>query len=404
MTRNRKTIEGLIRIAKNCEESVFQKNKEYVKLKAEKNISTSEIELMVCELNFDFLEEKIYWNKRALEEKVGDKEQRDIFLSNLVFIYSELKEYELVLEYRKKPMEWLDSVQKSLSDNYKLIQCMLAACKGLKRFEESIGYVKEMIKIMVRSYNSGESLWKDETPVKQIHLLLCYKELIDSQIRCKYFEGALKSFKKIKLFKLDSMNPDDVHQSMVQFAANNSPLEQANFNVIGVLCKLKAQAFHGLGDKQNCQLWSELATQLCKNLQNLAKNNCEFKSDRDGCTCLLVNTTLTIAELDLSKRRGLFDELVCYLFCESKHASFYIAGSLKEGSIYGELKIETVIPFMEHFLKCCTKEFLLKAKKYLENVKYPKKIYPNISLENQRKQMITYRNSLLIMKHFNKLP
>ena len=91
---------------------------------------------MVCGLRFeenDFLEEQIYWNKRGLEEKVGDKEQRYFFLSNLVFICSELKEYELVLEYGKKPMEWLDSVQKSLSDNYKLIQCMLAACKGLKR-------------------------------------------------------------------------------------------------------------------------------------------------------------------------------------------------------------------------------------------------------------------------------
>ena len=35
MTKNRETIKRLIHIAKNCEESVFQKNKEYVKLKAE---------------------------------------------------------------------------------------------------------------------------------------------------------------------------------------------------------------------------------------------------------------------------------------------------------------------------------------------------------------------------------
>jgi hypothetical protein len=116
MTRNRKTIERSIKIAKNCEESVFQKNKEYMKLKAEKKISTSEIELMVCGLTFDeidFLEEQIYWNKRGLEEKVGDKEQRYFFLSNLVFIYNELKEYELVLEYGKKTMEWLDSIRKT---------------------------------------------------------------------------------------------------------------------------------------------------------------------------------------------------------------------------------------------------------------------------------------------------
>ena len=421
MTRNRKTIEGLIHIAKNCEESVFQKNRDYLKLKSQKNISTSEIKLMICrfdKLKIDFPEEKIYWNKRALEEKVGDKEQCYFFLSNLVFIYNELKEYELVLEYGKKPMEWLDSIQKNLSEDFKMINCMLAACKRLKRFEESIVYEKERLKNMVKSYKSGEPVYFDGTRVYCVDLLWCYKDLIDSQIRCKYFEGALKSFKKTKLFKLDSMNPDDVDQSMDQFAAYMSPSEQAkNFNVIGVLCELKAQALHGLGDKQNCQLWSELALQICKNLQKLAKY-CVLKRVRDEITSQLVNTTLTIAELDLSKRRGLFNELVCYLFCETKHASFFIAScssefyfsvgydrsSLEEGSSYRELKFDTVIPFIEHFLKCCTKEFLCKAKKYLENVGYIKKIYPNISLENQRKEMITYRNSLLIMKHFNSLP
>ena len=294
-----------------------------------------------------------------------------------------------------------------------LIQCMLAACKGLKRFEESIGYEKEMIKIMVRSYNSGESIWKDETPVKQIHLLLCYKELIDSQIRCKYFEGALKSFKKIKLFKLDSMNPDDVEKSMGPYIWE----ELENLKVIAALCKLKSQAFHGLGYKKNCQLWSKLAMQICVNMQKLVKGSEKSLVSKgqkghsvfflDEFTIHLVNTTLNIAELDLSQRPSLFNELVCYLFCETKHASFYIENSLKERSSYryGELKIDAVIPFIEHFLKCCTKEFLCKAKKYLENVQmYPKKIDPNISLESQRKQMITYRNSLLIMKHFNSLP
>lgn len=416
MSRNKETIDRLIRIAKNCEESVFQKNREYLKLKAQKNIPTFEIVVMISEfdkLKIDFPEEKIYWNKRGLEEKVGDKEQRYFFLSNLVSIYNEQKDYELVLEYGKKTMEWLDSSQKKLSLDFEMISCMTDACKALKRFEESIGYEKEGLKIMVKSYNSGESLREDKTPFKQIDLLCCYKDLIDSQIRCGYFEGALKSFKKIKLFKLDSMNPHDVYESMEQFAANNSmDWEQCkNSEVIGVLCKLKAQALNGLGDKQNCQLWSELATQICKNLQKLV--NCiVLKSTQKGLpvdvldrfTSQLVNTTLTIAELDLSNRRGLFNELVCYLFCETKHASFFIASSLKEESSYGELKFDTVIPFIEHFLKCCTKEFLREAKKYLENVKYKMKIDPNISLENQRKQMLAYRNSLLIMKHFNSLP
>ena len=320
MTRNKETIDRLIHIAKNCEESVFKKNRDYLKLKAQKNISTSEIELIICgfdELKIDFPEEKIYWNKRGLEERVGDKIQRYFFSYNLISIYNELKEYELVLEYGKKPMVWLDSdgfFQKKLSEDSKMVNCMTAACKHLKRFEESIVYEKERLKIMVKSYKSGEPVGNDETPVKQIDLLCCYKDLIDSQIRCKYFEGALKSFKKIKLFKLDSMNPDDVEKSMGQFTGEQC----INFNVIGALCKLKSQAFHGLGDKQNCQLWSKLAMHICVNLQKLIKcseKNLASKGQKghsvyflDAFTIQLVNTTLNIAELDLSQRPRIFNE------------------------------------------------------------------------------------------------
>ena len=98
--------------------------------------------------------------------------------------------------------------------------------------------------------NLGEPILREtvKTPINQIELMCCFKDLIDSQIRCNYFEDALKTFKKIKLFKLDSMNPDDVDESMANFAANHIQWEQCqNFNVLGVLCKLKSQAFHGLG-------------------------------------------------------------------------------------------------------------------------------------------------------------
>ena len=39
-SRNLKTLNRLIQIAKNCEETVFQKNDEYLKYKGQKNIST----------------------------------------------------------------------------------------------------------------------------------------------------------------------------------------------------------------------------------------------------------------------------------------------------------------------------------------------------------------------------
>ena len=48
--------------------------------------------------------------------------------------------------------------------------------------------------------------------LEQWELLATYQNLISSQIKNNCFDGAMKTFKKIKLFKLDCMNPNDVHE------------------------------------------------------------------------------------------------------------------------------------------------------------------------------------------------
>ena len=414
-SRNLKTHNRLIQIAKNCEESAFQKNYEYLKFKGQKNISTWDIEVLLCRLKpLDYSEEKIYWNKRALEEKVGDKEQRYVFFYNLVCIYTNQGEHELALEYGQTSMKWLDSFKEKLEipTIYGLMNCLITSSRQLKRFEESIGYEKERLKVIIKSYNSGESVYEDKTPIKKIDLLHCYVYLIDSQIRCKHFEDALKSFKKIKLYKLDSIDPDDVDESMRQFDTTiEIPYDRCNLiTVIGDLCRLKSQAFHGVGDKENGSLWSSLAIDICVTLQELTRSiekNEDSPGDLDiqiswqnSFTTQLVKTSLTIADLDHSKRRELFNQTMCYLLYESKHASFYISKLVQEDF----MNFETLIPFIEHFIKRCTKDVLAKVKRRLEYIEYQQKIDPHFSLEKQRKQMVAYQNSLLIMKHFNGLP
>ena len=116
--RNDQTIAKLMNIAKNCEESVFQKNTEYVKFKANKKITFSEIDLLqnglckFCDFKGEtiYAEERIYWAKRVLEEKVGDKRERYVSLKNLIHVYFEIREYDLALEYGQKP--WLESSDK----------------------------------------------------------------------------------------------------------------------------------------------------------------------------------------------------------------------------------------------------------------------------------------------------
>jgi len=419
-SRNLKAHLRLIQIAENCEESIFQKNGEYLKFKGQKNISTRDIEVLLHRLHdLDYPEEKIYWNRRALEEKVGDKESRYPFHYNLVCIYLKLREYELVLEYGKKPMDWLDSFKENTVTHiiYNFLDCLITASRGLKRFEESIVYEKERLKLIIKCYISGESVKEDKTPIQKLDILYCYMYLIDCQIRCKHFEDALKSFKKIKLFKLDSMDTHDVNDSLEEFGTNVSSMDCCNYSkVIGDLCRLKSQAFFGLGNKHNGRWWSRLALDICLNLQENTKsygqNNCSpdqldlLINWQKEFTTQLVKTSLTIAEIDPTHvgsregRRELFNQAMCYLLYESNHASFYIAKLMEEDF----MKFETLIPFIEHFIKRCTKDVLAKVKKRLAYIKYKKEIDPNFSLENQRKQMVTYQNSLLIMKHFNGLP
>ena len=117
-------------------------------------------------------------------------------------------------------------------------------------------------------------------------------------------------------------------------------------------------------------------------------------------TMLLVNITLNIAEFDPSQRGMIFKQLMCYLFHESNHARFFISKMLMEEL----MSFDTVIAFMEHFIKFCNEDFLMFAKRHLEKkVNFKQKIDPNFSLKKQRKQMVAYKNSLVIMKHFNGL-
>ena len=71
--RNAKTIDKLMKIAKTTEESVFQRNKDYLKFKSQKTIKITEIDFILSKFyHLKYPEESIYWNKRVLEEKICD--------------------------------------------------------------------------------------------------------------------------------------------------------------------------------------------------------------------------------------------------------------------------------------------------------------------------------------------
>ena len=89
--------------------------------------------------------------------------------------------------------------------------------------------------------------------LEQWELLAHYKNFIETQLRCYCFQDAMNTFKKIKYFKLDSMNPKDVEDYMKSFNSSfNEDQDDINLiyrtlTTVAALCEQKCRAFHGLG-------------------------------------------------------------------------------------------------------------------------------------------------------------
>ena len=58
------------------------------------------------------------------------------------------------------------------------------------------------------------------------------------------------------------------------------------------------------------------------------------------------------------------------------------------------------MPFIQHFIGCCNESYIGDLKKNMKKLGYKHKVNPNLDCEKDRKQMVTFRNSLLIMNHF----
>ena len=80
----------------------------------------------------------------------------------------------------------------------------------------------------------------------------------------------MKTFKKIKYFKLDSTNATDVFEKVK--ASNlcetfHEPTSHTILQMIMKLCTSKCQAFYGQADFVNCHIWSCMTYEISKNIQ-----------------------------------------------------------------------------------------------------------------------------------------
>ena len=101
-----------------------------------------------------------------------------------------------------------------------MICSMAKASFTLEKYEDAARYCKEQLKICIESYNSGSRAGFESFrlgsvgPVEQYQVMHCYKDLIEAQIKNKSFKEAQKTFKKIKMFNLNSMTPDNVFKAL----------------------------------------------------------------------------------------------------------------------------------------------------------------------------------------------
>ena len=79
---------------------------------------------------------------------------------------------------------------------------MVHSSEKLKRTQEAMEYSKRLLKIYTTEFN------KKKIDINE--LLTGYAVYIKSQIENKYFSDALKTFEKLKIYSLNSTNPQDV--------------------------------------------------------------------------------------------------------------------------------------------------------------------------------------------------
>ena len=66
-------------------------------------------------------------------------------------------------------------------------------------------------------------------------------------------------------------------------------------------------------------------------------------------------------------------------------------------------KLDDILPFLVHFIGTCNVEYVGDMKSIMKQRKYRNEIRSDINLMEDRKKMIAFRNSLMIINRFKPL-
>ena len=156
--------------------------------------------------------------------------------------------------------------------------------------------------------------------------------------------------------------------------------------------------FFTSGDFANCQLWAQFSV---LHSGHLTETSYAVGGPNKGITYYLnqyMHTVITLSAYDYSNRRKNYQLLMCYLFSNPKHVCHHIASIMR--SLH--TKLEDISPFLQYFIgTACNETYVGHMKQHMKQHNYHNEVRSDIDLKEQKETMITFRNSLMIMKHFN---
>jgi len=423
MSENSKKIYKLLRLAKDLDEPSFQRKSQYQSFKVKKHIQSDDIQQFIEGLvDLDFNEEGIFWLKKSLAfYSRDDLEDRLYIFMRLYACYKNLENHEMVLEFGNKALEIKSLMiehnqipegptfeeSEFATTEYIVLNSMIESSENLQKPLEAMEYRKRVLQLCITGYNKKQRSPSD--------LLFFYKLYIQSQIENKCFNDALKTFEKLRLYSLNSSNPQDVkdvfkakHENLVRKLQQLDPIEAGKLSrskncptkalgfKAGELCELKGIIFAKLGDMVLSDNWIQVGTQLFREYQitlneMITRNeqgrtpeyNPEIIEELENVCCKMAETFIRLSsKSDLQRRMEYFAELMISLQDMPKSLAYYVGRAKKKYS----LDQEDVRPFVDFFIGYCQSSSDKQK----------------TSEEKDLKPMVLYKNSLGIMNHFTK--
>ena len=435
MSSIQQEIKSILKLAREVKtESIFQEKAQYKKFKAKKIGHRNEIRGLIDRLNadFEFDNEVIFWSHKFLQERICDKDEKYRTLYGLSTSYYRIKNYEKAIEFGQKFLDIKVLIPKpyfTLDGVCGLVHGMIQSSRILERDEDAMKYLKEKLKLDVLRFNDGE--------ITKLNLLAMYIELIYAQIKTKRFDFALKTLKSLKLFSVNSKNPQDVIVAMerqgykkyfplsllyiditesyeefsdlvVEHYVNFSEKEiRESAEMVEELCHLariclyKCEILQDHGDRANCEKWAYIHFLINYDIQFhlrlLESIGVSLEGDSitsDSPLCETIAAALRLSLYDPTKRAKLFEDLYPAILGREKTVSYYLSRTSREYCI----SFEVLMPFITF---CIDKFYEFKT--------HDKPFWSQRSTaeegKNSKKKLISYKNSLINMNHFQaKLP